>query len=384
MHRHGLRAAVWSGSLLTCVLLAQAAPTLPAAPSTALLTALPADLGLDADKLEAALAFARARPTDWPLDFADQERLFGTLLGPMPKTRAATNALVLRHGRIAASTGDVEAVDPCYSIAKSLLSTVTAIAVRDHRIADLDAPVGMLVHDGGYDDEPNRAVTWRQHLQQESEWAGTMWGKADDCRGREAFGQGERQPRERHAPGAFYEYNDVRINRFALSLLRIFDRAVPAVFRDEVMMPIGASTTWRWVPYATAFVERDGVRIASVSGGTRWGGGVWISTLDLARLGQLWLQRGRWGDRQLLPTDYVAAALQPSAHGPDYGFLFWLNTRQQNWPGLPANCFGMRGAGNNTVFVSPDDDLVIVWRWHAGADHADAKLCALVRAAIVR
>ena len=39
-----------------------------------------------------------------------------------------------------------------------------------------------------------------------------------------AFGEGEMKPREQMKPGTYYEYNDVRINRFALSLLRTFDR----------------------------------------------------------------------------------------------------------------------------------------------------------------
>ena len=42
-----------------------------------------------------------------------------------------------------------------------------------------------------------------------------------------------RKPREIHDPGTFYEYNDVRINRFALSLLRIFGKGLPDVLEDE-------------------------------------------------------------------------------------------------------------------------------------------------------
>ncbi len=93
-----------------------------------------------------------------------------------------------------------------------------------------------------------------------------MWGKNANFIGSEAFGRGERKPRAIQAPGAFYEYNDVRINRFALSLLRVFKKPIPDVFRDEVMNPIGASTTWKWVPYTNAYVDIDGKRMASVSG----------------------------------------------------------------------------------------------------------------------
>ena len=164
--------------------------------------------------------------------------------------------------------------------------------------------------------------------------------------------------------------------------LRTFDRPVPDVFREQVMTQIGASTTWRWLGYDEAKVEQHGIEMVSVSGGSRWGAGVWIHSEDLARIGLLWLHRGRWGDRQILPADYVAAALTPSRHGPDYGYLWWLNQKGRNWPGLPTNAFGARGAGNNTVFVSPDHDLVIVWRWHSGADHADAKFFAMVIAAL--
>ena len=121
-----------------------------------------------------------------------------------------------------------------------------------------------------------------------------------------------------------------------------------------------------------------------MSGGTRWGGGVAISALDLARVGLLWLRAGRWGDRQILPADYVAAAQKPSGHGPDYGFLWWLNRDGKNFPGLPKNVFAARGAGNNTVFCSPDHDLVIVWRWHAGSDHADAQFFVQVIASITQ
>ncbi len=342
----------------------------------------PAEVGMDAGRLDAAIAFAKAHPTDWPKDFGKQEEIFGALLGPIPEDRADTNGLVIRHGYVVAEFGDTHAVDPTYSVAKSLLSTVMGVAVRDGKIGDLDAPVAELVADGGYASEHNGKVTWRHHLQQQSEWEGSLWGKAHDFIGKQEFGAGERRPRELREPGTFYEYNDVRINRFALSLLRVFGRSVPDVFREQVMAPIGASDTWRWIPYRNAAVEIDGVSVPSVSGGTRWGGGVWISSFDFARVGYLWLRGGVWGETRIVPEAYVKAALTPSAHGPDYGFLWWLDTKGHNWPGLPADAFGARGAGNNTVFVSPGHDLVVVWRWHSGAQQADATFLRMVVEAI--
>jgi CubicO group peptidase (beta-lactamase class C family) len=325
-----------------------------------------AELGMDQTALDAAVQFAQSRESNRAFDFSDQERIFGSMLGSVPNIRAKTNGLVVYKGYVVAEFGDTTWADPTYSVAKSMMATVAGIAVRDGKIANLEEPVGRLVKDGGYDSPRNSLVTWKMHLQQETEWEGTMFSKKDDFVGKEAFGEGERKPRELKRPGTFYEYNDVRINRLGLSLLRAFKESVPDVFRREVMDVIGASNTWRWIPYHNSFVDVDGKRVASVSGGTRWGGGVWINAQDMARFGYLWLRGGKWGDRQVVPPAYVKAAISPSQHGPDYGYLWWLNTQGKNYPGLPANAFGAKGAGSNTITILPDQDLVVVWRWHAG------------------
>jgi CubicO group peptidase (beta-lactamase class C family) len=369
--------------LLLLLVLPGAAPATQSAqyfpPAGAWATKTPAELGLDPAKLAEAVAFAQSRETNRAIDFSDQEKIFGALLGSMRTRRATTNGVIIYKGFAVAEFGDTTWVDPTYSVAKSMLSSVAGIAVRDGRIASLDSPVGATVKDGGYDSPQNAPITWKMHLQQESEWEGTMWGKAHDFVGAEAFGDGQRKPRALEKPGTRYEYNDVRINRFALSLLRIFNKAVPEVFRDEIMNPIGGSNAWKWIPYHNSYATIDGRRVASVSGGTRWGGGVWINAWDMARFGYLWLRGGQWGDRQILRPDYVKAALTRSAHGPDYGYLWWLNTQGRNYPGLPPTVYGARGAGSNTILISPDHDLVVVWRWHAGNE---AELAKRVIAAI--
>lgn len=338
----------------------------------------PAELGIDAQALANAVQFAQSHETKRALDFSDQEATFGARLGSMPTRRAHTNGLVIYKGYVVAEFGDTSFVDPTYSVAKSILATVAGMAVRDGRLV-VDEPVAKRVNDGGYASARNSQVTWKQHLQQESEWEGSLWGKNADFIGKDAFGAGERKPRALLAPGSFYEYNDVRINRFALSLLRVFGRPVPEVFQQEVMDPIGASSSWKWVPYHNSYVELNGKPAPSVSGGTRWGGGMWINSWDMARFGYLWLRKGAWNGKQILPPSYVQAALTPSAHGPDYGYLWWLNTQGKNLPGLPANAYAALGAGSNTILVSPDHELVIVWRWHGGnaADFALRVIAAL-------
>ena len=351
-------------SVTVVTMTAAEAPYYPPAEQWARKTA--AEAGMNPAKLADAVAFMKTHETAAPArDFSDQEIVNGKLLGSIPTERAATNGLIIRHGYIVAEFGDTLRPDPTYSVAKSALSTLTGIAVRDGLIPNVNDPVANLVKDGGYDSPHNHAVTWRNHLQQESEWEGSMFGKNADFVGAEAYGRAEMKPRAIEPPGAHYEYNDVRINRFALSLLRVFKKPIPDLFRDEVMAPIGASSTWKWVPYTNAYVDVDGKRMASMSGGTRWGGGLWISTYDLARFGLLWQRGGKWGDRQIVPPAYVTMATTASAHGPDYGFLFWLNTTGKQWPGSPTASFEMVGQGGNIVHIDPEHDLVVVWRWSA-------------------
>ena len=328
----------------------------------------PERVGMDATLLQQAVDFAKQQETQqMPPDFSTQEAIFGKLLGPMPTSRAATNGLVLRHGYLVAEWGDTQRPDPTYSVAKSVLSTLLGITLDRGMIRDIHDPVAASIRDGGYDSEHNHKITWEHHARQTSEWEGELWGKKHDFVGTEAFGKGARPPRDLQEPGTYYEYNDVRINRMALSLLRLWRKPLPDVLKDEIMDPIGASDTWRYVTYPHATAEIDGQPMPSVSGGTRWGGGLWISARDEARFGYLWLRGGRWRDRQIVSEAWVRQATVRGPVGPDYGYLWWLNTAQKAWPSAPATSFAALGAGSNTVWVDPEHDLVIVWRWHQGS-----------------
>jgi len=366
MLRSPLRRAIAATLLLSTATHAVAAQTTYFPPAGSWAHKSPGAVGMDSAKLQEAIEFAKAHGSTWDFD-RDQVRTFGRPLGPLPKSRAATNGIILRHGYIVAEFGDTKANDPVYSVAKSFLSTVASVAVAKGLIKNVDDPVASYVHDGGYDSPHNARITWKNHLQQESEWEGTMWGKNADFVGVEEFGNGRRPPREIHDPGTFYEYNDARINRFALSLLRVFRRPVPEVLKTEIMDPIGASSDWRWVPYANSSVTIDGKEMWSVSGGTRWGGGLWINSEDLARFGLLILNHGNWNGRQLVSAQWLRDATTPSAHGPDYGYLWWLNTKRQQWPSAPASSFAAIGNGSNTVWIDPDHDIVFVWHWHQGS-----------------
>ena len=331
----------------------------------------PGDVGLDAAKLQQAVDFAKTKGSDWNFE-RDQVKAFGPLLGPIPKTHAATNGFVVRHGYIAAEFGDTKAVDPVYSMAKSFVSTTAGLAVTKGLIKDINDPVAKYIHDGGYDSPHNAKITWRNHAEQTTEWEGTLWDRNADFTDPTRFGAAALPARPIQDPGTHYEYNDVRMNRFALSLARLFGKSVPDVFKENIMDPIGASDTWKWYGYDNSYVDINGKKVQSVTGGTRWGGGFWTNSEDIARVGLLILNHGNWNGRQLISEQWLTDAVKASALGPDYGYCWWLNTKQKKWPNLPANSFAAVGNGGNAIWISPSHDLVIVWRWYDGDKSLDA------------
>lgn len=331
----------------------------------------PADVGMDETALAQAVEYAKSRDTTWgKTDYmADQVRTFGRPLGPVPQSHGPTNGIVVRHGYIVAEFGDTNVVEPTYSVAKSYLSTILGLSVDRGMIKSITDPVGRYIKDGGYDSPHNAAITWEDHARQASEWEGTMFGKPSTFIGHEEFGAGEMRPREIREPGTYYEYNDVRVNRLSLSLLRLWKRPLPDVLKTEFMDPIGASSTWKWIGYDNADVQVDGRTIRSVPGGTRWGGGLWMNSRDHARFGLLMARQGNWNGRQLVSAAWVqqATARGGPANSNDYGLLWWLNTKGGT-KGVPTTSYQAQGNGSNTIFIDPEHDLVVVWRWHAGGN----------------
>jgi len=340
----------------------------------------PEAAGMDSALLDQAVAYAKTQASTVPPDFSTQVETFGRVLGPLPKKRGETNGMIVRHGYIVAEWGNTNQVDPTYSVAKSFLSTLAGLAVDRGMIKSVQDPVTKYVNDG-YDSPHNAKVTWEEHLQQTSEWEGTMWGKKSDFLGTEEFGRGQRKPRALKEPGTYWEYNDVRINRMSLSLLEVWQKPLPRVLKDEIMNPIGASDTWQYHGYNNSTVVIKGKPMPSVSGGTRWGGGLWISARDEARFGYLFLRQGNWKNKQIISSNWVRAATKPTTIAQNYGYLWWLNTAHKQWPSLPAISFAALGYGSNTIWIDPEHDLVVVWRWHKdrSADEFFKRILAAVK-----
>jgi CubicO group peptidase (beta-lactamase class C family) len=255
-----------------------------------------------------------------------------------------------------------------FSVAKSYLAILAGLAWDRGLISDLHQPVRDRVDDGGFDPPHNDAITWHHLLQQTSEWEGVLWDKPDLVdRNRAIAGRpstaAKGSRRKLAAPGCFWEYNDVRVNRLALALLRLWRRPLSEVWREFVMEPIGASADWEWHGYRNSWVEIDGRWMQSVSGGGHWGGGVFIHARDQARIGLLLSRRGNWDGRPVLSEAWIERMLAPCPLFSQYGYLLWLNTGRRLYPSASEASFFARGAGGNLTWVDPENDLVAVLRW---------------------
>lgn len=323
----------------------------------------PEAAGFNPEALRAAIRYAKDNEVPWERDVYRQIRKdvasepYPAILGET-RERGGPAGMIVRDGYIVAQWGDVERVDMSFSVAKSYLSAVAGLAFDSGLIADVNDPVAKTVHDGGFDDPHNRKITWHMLLNQTSEWQGTLWDKPDVADRRKGY------DRRLYEPGSFWEYNDVRVNRLALALLRVFERPLPEVLKEKLMDPIGASNTWVWHGYRNSYVDLNGRPVQSVSGGSHWGGGFWASTRDHARLGYLYLRRGEWNGKRILSEHWIDMTTTPAEHAPQYGYLWWLaNNRHGVFPSAPESGFFALGSGGNMIWVDPQHGLVVVTRW---------------------
>ena len=353
-------------------------------------TKTPAEAGLNADKLAAAIAFAKEKETKNPrnLEVSHYQTYgkepFGDGIGPFA-TRGEPTGIVVRNGYIVAEWGEPLRVDMTFSVTKSFLSSVVGVAYDKGMIPNIYdsvykvmAPVNVYNPMPGankadrfgqpslirlFDTPHNRTISWNDLLRQTSDWEGTLWGKPEWA-DRPGPNPSEWQTRPRSKPGAVYEYNDVRVNVLALATLNIWRRPLPQVLKEYIMDPIGASPSWRWMGYENSWVVLDGQLVQAVGGGGHWGGGMFINARDMARFGYLALRRGKWKNTQLLSDKWVTWALTPTPAQPTYGFMNWfLNTDKKYLPSAPATAFAHIGNGTNMIYVDPEHDLVVVTRW---------------------
>ena len=131
------------------------------------------------------------------------------------------------------------------------------------------------------------------------------------------------------------------------------------LIRAKLRDPIGG--TWRWKyggfphpPTAKPWIFDNYTSL-------------YMTTLDMARMGLLWLAGGRWGGRQIIPAAWQQEASRVSdrvkaAAAPEdwkYGLGLWCNSEGRLWPDLPRDAYCAAGFNAKMIWVCPSLDLVV-------------------------
>jgi CubicO group peptidase (beta-lactamase class C family) len=133
--------------------------------------------------------------------------------------------------------------------------------------------------------------------------------------------------------------------------------------RDRIMRPLGIPDADWWLSYGQSY-QVDGMALYAIGSGARY------TARAAGRLGELVLDKGRWGDRWLLDSGVVARSLQPAdgllspdtngRQAPPGAGSGWVLNSRGSWPEMPRDAFVGIGGGHEVILVVPSLDLVMV------------------------
>jgi len=288
---------------------------------------------------------------------------------------AASNCLlVTRQGQIAGewywNDTDATSSQEVFSVTKSITSTLVGIADGD---GDLDVDDKASEYIDAWAGTESADVTIRNLVSNDSgrQWAAAIdYGQLPGQPDMDTFatGLGQDQP-----PGEVWAYNNAAIQTLDVVLREATGEDTHAFAAERLLDPIGMA---------------DSEMTTDASGNTKTFMGLSSTCEDLARFGYLFLRGGTWDGTEVVPEDWVDAAVgQPSQElNSAYGFLWWLNRpgpvagaaqatgaagedqpESQMVAGAPDDMFFALGLGNQIVAVDPGSETVVVRLGGAGA-----------------
>jgi CubicO group peptidase (beta-lactamase class C family) len=282
------------------------------------------------------------------------------------------SVLVVRHGYLVYEHYwhglDASAGHDVRSVTKSVVGTLVGIAVAEGKIASLDQTVGqLLAAQLPPDADPNMAkITVKHLLTMTSGLAAdpaeedTLWTSPDWVR--QILGRRLIAP-----PGTRFAYSSAGSHLLSAIVATATGQSTLAYARAKLFAPLGIDTTGAFEPVLRADLDplmletyqRAGVAWPTDPQGYHYGGAfLRLPARDLAKLGYLYLNGGRWDGAQVVPADYVAAATSSTGSEPNvgsgYGWQWWVAKDGNH------RTFRAEGYGGQFIYVVPDLDLVVV------------------------
>jgi CubicO group peptidase (beta-lactamase class C family) len=236
------------------------------------------------------------------------------------------------------------------SATKSMMALLTGIAIRDGLISSLDQTLCEFIPDQFTTDiEPRkRAITLRHLLTMTS-------GLASMESGVNAFKMFSRRNWVHFmlrlplagAPGRKFIYNSANPHLLSAVLSKLTGESLLSYANRNLFEPLGIQhVTWGADPQGISF----------------GGGNLFLSALELLRIGELCLQRGNWAGKQIVPQDWFDQMWQPYQEyfpGWNYGYYWYLHEESHAETGRRYQTYSAAGSGGQKIFLIPELDLVL-------------------------
>lgn len=255
--------------------------------------------------------------------------------------------MLLRHGRVIAegwwSPHGPEHPHLMFSVSKSFTATAVGLAVAEGRFSLDDAVLSFFPEHAPAEVNDHLAAMQVRHLltmstgQAEDTWTPMVLRPDGD------WFAGFFDVPVRYAPGTHFVYNTGATYMLSAIVQHATGMKVLDYLRPRLFEPLGIEgATW----------------VESPQGITAGGIGLSLTTEDLARFGQLYLNKGRWQEARVLPEAWVeqatAAQVQSSGMNTDwtqgYGYQFW-RSRHHTYRG--------DGVFGQFCIVMPGQDAVL-------------------------
>jgi CubicO group peptidase (beta-lactamase class C family) len=279
-------------------------------------------------------------PADAGVDEGALARAHGRIPAEFPNVRSM---LVARNGRIVferyyggATAGEVFDV---YSVTKSVVSALVGIALADGKLESVDQRLAEVFPDYAKGGDPRlsrltladlltmRAGMAADPIQAPSNWTRTLMTRPFE-----------------HEPGKVFVYDGGSSHLLSAVLTKVTGKQASALARERIFRPLGIREGWRWPD------DGQGLSVGS--------DGLAMRARDLAKLGQLYLQEGRWNGTQVVPASWVRRSTlmhtSVGAPGQGYGYQWWVQK------GPRGKAYAALGYGGQAIVVLPALDLVIV------------------------
>jgi CubicO group peptidase (beta-lactamase class C family) len=282
--------------------------------------------------------------------------------------------MLVRHGRVVAEGwwGPYDAHTPhvLYSLSKSFTSTAVGLAIADGKLSLDDEVLKLFPDEAPAQPSANlRAMRVRDLLRMNTGHVTEprLFGQVDSSMRSATWVKRFFEHPVTYKPGTHFLYNSPATYMLSAIVQKVTGQTVLDYLEPRLLEPLGIERpTWVQSP--------EGINAGAY--------GLSVRTEDIAKFGQLYLQKGQWNGRQLISEKWIGMARTPgTGTNPDskvYGYMNWfLNVPRPTQAGTPGNkmyasapdsVVAFRGNGENIIYIDWENDLVVVVRWIRGAN----------------